>query len=76
MDKSVGVIGLGYVGLPLAMEIAKKSSSVFGIDIDKSKIELLKSGKTSIEDINIGELKTLTENGTTFNESYRKYVYV
>ena len=63
MDKSVGVIGLGYVGLPLAMEIAKKSSSVFGIDIDKSKIELLKSGKTSIEDINIGELKTLTENG-------------
>jgi UDP-N-acetyl-D-glucosamine dehydrogenase len=63
MDKSVGVIGLGYVGLPLAMEIAKKSSSVFGIDIDKSKIELLKSGNTSIEDINIGELKTLTNNG-------------
>ncbi|ASY13792.1 UDP-N-acetyl-D-glucosamine dehydrogenase [Candidatus Nanopelagicus hibericus] len=63
MNKSVGVIGLGYVGLPLAIEVAKKGISVIGIDIDKSKIEALNSGKTSIEDINIGDLKTLTENG-------------
>ena len=48
MNKSVGVIGLGYVGLPLALEVAKKGSSVIGIDIDKSKIEALISGKTSI----------------------------
>jgi UDP-N-acetyl-D-glucosamine dehydrogenase len=63
MNKCVGVIGLGYVGLPLAIEVAKKVSSVIGIDIDESKIKLLNSGKTSIEDINIGELKTLIEDG-------------
>jgi len=61
MNKCVGIIGLGYVGLPLAIEVAKKGSSVIGIDIDESKIKLLNSGKTSIEDINIGDLKTLIE---------------
>lgn len=61
MNKCVGVIGLGYVGLPLAIEVAKKSSSVIGIDIDKSKIELLKSGKTGIEDISTADLKFLSE---------------
>ena len=61
MNKCVGVIGLGYVGLPLAIEVAKKSSSVIGIDIDKSKIELLKSGKSGIEDINTADLKFLSE---------------
>ena len=63
MNKCVGIIGLGYVGLPLAIEVAKKGSSVIGIDIDESKIKLLNSGKTSIEDINIGDLKTLIEDG-------------
>jgi len=63
MNKCVGIIGLGYVGLPLAIEVAKKGSSVIGVDIDESKIELLNSGKTTIEDINIGDLKTLIKNG-------------
>jgi UDP-N-acetyl-D-glucosamine dehydrogenase len=63
MNKCVGIIGLGYVGLPLAIEVAKKGNSVIGIDIDESKIKLLNSGKTSIEDINIGDLKTLIEDG-------------
>jgi len=63
MNKCVGIIGLGYVGLPLAIEVAKKGSSVIGIDIDESKIKLLNSGKASIEDINIGDLKTLIEDG-------------
>ena len=63
MNKCVGIIGLGYVGLPLAIEVAKKGSSVIGIDIDESKIKLLNSSKTSIEDINIGDLKTLIEDG-------------
>jgi UDP-N-acetyl-D-glucosamine dehydrogenase len=63
MSKCVGIIGLGYVGLPLAIEVAKKGSSVIGIDIDESKIKLLNSGKTSIEDINIRELKTLIDDG-------------
>jgi UDP-N-acetyl-D-glucosamine dehydrogenase len=63
MNKCVGIVGLGYVGLQLAKEVAKKGSSVIGIDIDESKIKLLNSGKASIEDINIGDLKTLIDNG-------------
>ncbi len=47
----VAVIGLGYVGLPLAVEYAKADFEVFGIDISKDKIATLKKGKTYIEDI-------------------------
>jgi UDP-N-acetyl-D-glucosamine dehydrogenase len=73
MNKSVGVIGLGYVGLPLAVEVAKKGSSVIGFDIDESKIEQLNSGKTSIEDINVTDLKTLIEDGRlTVTSDYSK----
>ena len=47
-DKSakVGVIGLGYVGLPLALEFANAGYEVIGIDIDQNKVALINSGKT------------------------------
>jgi UDP-N-acetyl-D-glucosamine dehydrogenase len=53
-DKSakVAVIGLGYVGLPLAIEIANKGFEVFGIDLNKDKIDCLNSGKSYILDVN------------------------
>ena len=38
---SVGVVGLGYVGLPLALNFSKAGFSVLGFDIDKDKIEQL-----------------------------------
>ena len=47
----IAVIGLGYVGLPLAVEFAKKGFFVIGIDIDKEKIEKLKIGKSYVQDI-------------------------
>lgn len=47
----IGVIGLGYVGLPLALLFAQKGFQVFGIDIDKSKIESLSKGISYIPDI-------------------------
>ena len=40
----VGVIGLGYVGLPLAVEFAKAGLDVTGFDVDQSKVDLLNSG--------------------------------
>lgn len=40
----VGVIGLGYVGLPLAIEMARNGFTVFGIDLDLKKIETLQRG--------------------------------
>jgi len=47
----VGVIGLGYVGLPLSMVMAKAGFRVTGFDISPAKIKLLNSGKSDIDDI-------------------------
>ncbi|MBC1935991.1 nucleotide sugar dehydrogenase [Listeria grandensis] len=48
---TIGVIGLGYVGLPLAMELVDSGYKVVGIDIDEQKIESLHGGKSHILDI-------------------------
>ena len=58
-DKSakVGVIGLGYVGLPLALEFANAGYEVMGIDIDQNKVALINSGKNYIKDIKDDNLK-------------------
>ena len=37
-DKSIAIVGLGYVGLPLALAFAEKNFSVIGIDIDQGKV--------------------------------------
>jgi UDP-N-acetyl-D-glucosamine dehydrogenase len=47
----VGIIGLGYVGLPLAMEFAKAGFSVTGIDIQQSKVAQLNRGQSYVEDV-------------------------
>lgn len=53
VDKSavVGIIGLGYVGLPLGLEFAEKDFKVIGFDIDERKIPILNSGNTYIKHI-------------------------
>ncbi|MCW5891942.1 MAG: nucleotide sugar dehydrogenase [bacterium] len=45
-----GVIGLGYVGLPLALELARAGFKVTGIDLDESKIKAINAGKSYIVD--------------------------
>jgi len=47
----IGIIGLGYVGLPLALEFASKNFEVIGFDIDSEKIPLLNSGRSYIHHI-------------------------
>ncbi|RXZ82077.1 nucleotide sugar dehydrogenase [Paenibacillaceae bacterium] len=47
----VGVVGLGYVGLPLAMEMVKGGFTVYGIDLDQTKVESLLGGKSYIQDV-------------------------
>jgi UDP-N-acetyl-D-glucosamine dehydrogenase len=44
----VGVIGLGYVGLPLAVEFAKSGFDVTGFDVDESKITEINAGRSYI----------------------------
>jgi len=57
----VGVIGLGYVGLPLAMEMVKGGFTVFGIDLDQRKIDSLLNKKSYIQDVP----STLVEDAVT-----------
>ncbi len=58
-DKSakIGVIGLGYVGLPLAIEFVKAGFEVVGIDIDKIKINSIKNKENYINDVDDNILK-------------------
>lgn len=58
-EAQVGVIGLGYVGLPLAVAIARAGFSVTGVDTDPSKVALLQNGESCIEDVDAGELRGL-----------------
>ena len=50
-DFTIGVIGLGYVGLPLACEFIHNGISVIGFDISESKVQQLQSGQSYIQDI-------------------------
>ena len=45
----IGVIGLGYVGLPLAIEFIQVGFDVIGIDIDQNKVKAINRGKNYIE---------------------------
>jgi|TARA_B100000686_G_scaffold355010_1_gene468960 UDP-N-acetyl-D-glucosamine dehydrogenase len=56
----ISIIGLGYVGLPLAIALAKSGFEVCGIDTSKSKIQSIQSGKSYIEDIKSKDIATLT----------------
>jgi UDP-N-acetyl-D-glucosamine dehydrogenase len=59
----VAVIGLGYVGLPLAIEYAKADFEVYGVDVSKEKVAVLKKGKTYIEDITDKDVKEVLDIG-------------
>ena len=57
----VGVIGLGYVGLPLVLKIIEKNFFCYGFDIDKSKIKSISSGKSYINYIKNKEIQNLSK---------------
>ncbi len=59
----VGIVGLGYVGLPLAVEFAKAGFSVTGIDLQESKVQRVNLGDSYIQDIPPAELGPLVESG-------------
>jgi UDP-N-acetyl-D-glucosamine dehydrogenase len=59
----VGIVGLGYVGLPLAMEFAKAGFSVTGIDIQESKVSQLNRGDSYVQDVPTDTLKKWVSGG-------------
>ncbi|MEZ3424969.1 MAG: nucleotide sugar dehydrogenase [Lachnospiraceae bacterium] len=58
-----GVVGLGYVGLPLAVEKAKAGYRTIGFDVQKSKIDMVNKGKNYIGDIVDNDLSCLVKTG-------------
>jgi UDP-N-acetyl-D-glucosamine dehydrogenase len=58
---TVGVIGLGYVGLPLAVAFAQEGCDVIAVDVDSRKIEALAAGESYIEDVSSAELARVAE---------------
>ena len=59
----VSVIGLGYVGLPLAVEFAKSGFAVTGIETDEAKVKKLRQGKNYIPDVDAKDLEDLVQKG-------------
>src|SRR5580658_6826775 len=59
----VGVVGLGYVGLPLAVEYAKAGFTVTGIDVNEEKVRRVNAGDSYVGDISSATLAPLVESG-------------
>ncbi len=62
-EAKCGVVGLGYVGLPLAVEFAKIGFRVTGFDVQGSKVEQITAGNSYIQDIPTAEVAPLVQNG-------------
>ncbi len=58
----VGIVGLGYVGLPLAVEFAKAGFSVTGIDVLESKIARVNAGDSYVQDVAREDVLALVDN--------------
>ncbi len=60
-DKKIklGIIGLGYVGLPLAVEFAKAGIETLGFEISKTKVQNINKGKSYIDDVPTQDVKKL-----------------
>lgn len=63
LDRSatIAIIGIGYVGLPLAVEFGRVGFKVTGIDINPEKIEIVNAGKSDVDDIKDYQVKELTD---------------
>jgi UDP-N-acetyl-D-glucosamine dehydrogenase len=58
-----GVVGLGYVGLPLAVELARGGFHVTGIDLDARKVDAVNAGTSYIQDVPSSDLAELRAGG-------------
>jgi len=59
----VGVVGLGYVGLPLVVEFAQAGFCVTGIDVQQSKVDAINRGESYIQDVPTADVQALVKAG-------------
>jgi UDP-N-acetyl-D-glucosamine dehydrogenase len=62
-EAAIGVVGLGYVGLPLAVVLAEAGYKVVGIDRDAEKLDQIRKGYSYVEDVPSEQLSSLVEKG-------------
>ena len=62
-ETTIGVVGLGYVGLPLVRTLTRKGYKTVGFDVDVSKVEALESGKSYIRHIPDEEIAEINSRG-------------
>jgi UDP-N-acetyl-D-glucosamine dehydrogenase len=60
---NIGIIGLGYVGLPLAIQFAKSGASVLGLDVDRAKVDSVNRSKSYIKHISSDDLQAQLQTG-------------
>jgi len=65
-----GVVGLGYVGLPLALAMHDAGYDVVGVDVDPGKIERLRSGESTVNDVTDDAVAEAVQDGLTFTTDY------
>jgi UDP-N-acetyl-D-glucosamine dehydrogenase len=70
----VGIIGLGYVGLPLALLFSEQKFSVTGFDIDRRKVDTIAQGGSYIYRISTDEIQTAKAQGFTATSEYARLV--
>ena len=68
----IGIVGLGYVGLPLAYAFCKKKIKELGFDIDDKKIKVLKSKKSYISYFSNNKIKEMLDNGLELYRDFKK----
>jgi UDP-N-acetyl-D-glucosamine dehydrogenase len=59
----IGIIGLGYVGLPIGLEFAKRDFNVLGFDVSTQKVDMLNAGENYNEDIADADIVAVSQNG-------------
>ena len=67
-DAQIGIVGLGYVGLPLAVAFAQEGFRVVGVDLDARKVAALQQGESYVEDVSAEVIAALV-NGGLFSAS-------
>ena len=71
-ESKVGIVGLGYVGLPLAIRFAACGYRIVGFDVDASKIQSLVQGKSYIEHIDSEQVAALSQRGAVFTADFTR----
>ena len=73
---TIGIIGLGYVGLPLVIRFVEENFKVIGFDIDSAKCSILNSGKSYIRHIPTESIQLALKNGFTATTNWSKIAEV